>query len=56
MFSTLKNKLKDLVSTLEGADTLSIDEFLPVIFGILEGSSGSMDPMLILAEQFGEAI
>ena len=55
-FDVLKTQLKDLIGRLKEGDNPAIDEFLPVIFGVLVGSSGLVDPMLILTEQFGAGI
>lgn len=45
-----------LLNNLKEGDNPAIDEFLPIIFGVLEGSSGTVDPMLLLVEHFGPAI
>lgn len=44
-----------LKTAKEGTST-NIDEFLPLIFGMLEGSSGTVDSMLLLTEIFGAEI
>ena len=55
-FDTLKTKLQELISNHKEGDNPAVEEYVPVIFGALEGSSGLVDPMLILTEHFGEGI
>jgi len=45
-----------VIRNFKEGDSPAIEDFIPVIFGVLEGSSGLVDPMLILTEQFGSGI
>jgi len=55
-FDSLKSKLIEVIRNFKEGDNPAIEDFIPVIFGVLEGSSGLVDPMLILTEQFGSGI
>ena len=55
-FDTLKNKLKELIAKTKEEDNPSVDEYLPALFGVLEGRDGLVDPMLILTDHFGSEL
>lgn len=44
------------MKSMKEGDSPNVDEYLPLIFGTLEGSSGLVDPMLILTERFGQGV
>ena len=56
LYDTLKEKFTSLLANLKEAENPNIDEFWPLILGNLEGSSGTVDPMLLLTDHFGQAI
>lgn len=56
LYQEMKLKLQDYAAKVTQTDAQEIDEFMPILMGNIEGRPGTIDPMLILTEQFGQSI